>query len=387
MLKRGLGCAAEAAAAGLLLASCSRPSPAPAPPPDPSVLLVTLDTTRADRIGAFGGAAVPTPSLDAIAREGVRFDEATSQVPLTLPSHATILTGRYPASHGVRHNGAYRLRDSETTLAERFRDAGFETAAFVGAFVLNRQYGTSQGFGTYDDVDVDRYQGGRDVQFEAQRTADDVNARVLDWLDRRKPGRFFAWVHYYDPHLPYAPPESDARTLRGSGYDREISYLDACFGDLVRALRGRGLLDTTIVAVAGDHGESLGEHREVSHGVFLYEGALRVPMMIRAPGRVPVGSVVHGPAGLVDLAPTLLELAGMKPTPGTEGRSLLPRILGRDDGRDAPVFAETYMPRIEFGWSELHMVRDERFKYILAPRPELYDLKDDPKEEPRETRN
>src|SRR5262245_9010103 len=198
----------------------------PVAPDQRSVILVTLDTTRADRIGAFGGTAVPTPRLDRAAREGVAFEEAISQVPLTLPSHASLLTGRYPASHGVRHNGIYRLRDEETTLAEHLRARGWKTAAFVGAFVLNRGFGVEQGFDTYDDVAVNRFEGGHDVVFEAQRTADDVNRAVFRWLNGRPADKTFLWVHYYDPHEPYAPPESPAHSLSGQGYDREISYVD-----------------------------------------------------------------------------------------------------------------------------------------------------------------
>lgn len=365
------------AALALVLAGC----PSARPPSDFNLILVTLDTTRADRIGAFGGDRVPTPTLDRLAREGTIARDATAQVPLTLPSHATLLTGRYPDAHGVRHNGIYRLRDEELTLAEHLRAAGFATAAFVGAYVLNRGFGTEQGFDTYDDIDVNRFAGGRDQVFEAQRTADEVNARVIAWLDAHAAsGRFFAWVHYYDPHDPYDPPEKPGRTLAGTGYEREISYVDACLGDLVKHLGDRGLAGRTMLAVAGDHGESLGDHGEKTHGVLLYQGALRVPLVIRAPGLVPSGRAIEGPVELLDLAPTLLDYLGVAPLPRAEGKSLRARIDGRGGG-DAPLArAETLMPRLEFGWSELRMIRDARFKYIDAPRPELYDLVEDPDE-------
>ncbi|HZN54739.1 MAG TPA: sulfatase-like hydrolase/transferase [Candidatus Polarisedimenticolaceae bacterium] len=369
---------ARRAAALLLAAACG--CGRSIPPSERSVVLVTLDTTRADRIGAFGGRAVPTPVLDRIAREGTIAAEATSQVPLTLPSHATILTGRYPSSHGTRHNGIYRLRPEEETLAERLSAAGLATGAFVGAYVLNRGFGTEQGFATYDDVAVDRFEGGRDQIFEAQRTADDVNARVFPWIDAHAGKRFFLWVHYYDPHDPYAPPEKPGRTLAGSGYDREISYVDACLGDLLAKLRAAGVYDRTLLVVAGDHGESLGEHGEKTHGLFLYQGALHVPLLLRAPGSVPAGRVVSGPVELTDVAPTILDYLGLPALPRAQGKSLRPRIEGRDDGRAALAHAETLMPRLEFGWSELSMVRDGRFKYIRAPRPELYDLRADPGE-------
>ena len=344
-------------------------------------MLVTLDTTRADRIGAFGGRAVPTPVLDRIAREGTIAAEATSQVPLTLPSHATILTGRYPSSHGARHNGIYKLRDDEETLAERLAAAGLTTGAFVGAYVLNRGFGTEQGFATYDDVAINRYAGGRDQVFEAQRTADEVNARVFPWIDAHAKERFFLWVHYYDPHDPYAPPEKPGRTLAGTGYDREISYVDACLGDLVAKLKAAGVYDRALLVVAGDHGESLGEHGEKTHGLFLYQGALHVPLLLRLPRTVPAGRVLAGPVELADVAPTILDYLGLPPLARAQGKSLRPRIDGSDDGRTALAHAETLMPRLEFGWSDLRMVRDGRFKYIRAPRPELYDLRTDPHED------
>ena len=216
--------------------------------------------------------------------------------------------------------------------------------------------------------------------YEAQRTADEVNAAALRWLDNRPSGRFFLWIHYYDPHLPYSPPETPGRKLAGTGYAREISYVDACLGDLVARLRKDGVLDRSILVVVGDHGESLGEHREISHGVFLYDGAVHVPLLVRAPGHVPTGGVVKGPVELVDLAPTVLDLLDLPALGAAQGRSLIPRMEGRQEG--SPVaHAETLMPRIEFGWSELRMIRTDRFKYIEAPRAELYDLEADPKEE------
>ncbi len=375
-MKTGLKTARSAAAAALVLVSLQG-CDLRGHPGNRSVVLVTLDTTRADRIGAFGGAAVPTPILDRLAREGTIATDAVSQVPLTLPSHATILTGRYPASHGVRHNGTYRLRDDEETLAERLSESGFETAAFVGAYVLNRGFGTEQGFTTYDDVELNRFAGGRDQVFEAQRSADDVNARVFPWIDAHEGKRFFLWVHYYDPHEPYAPPEKPGRKLFGAGYDREISYIDACLGDLIAKLRATGLLDRVLLVVVGDHGESLGEHGEKTHGLFLYEGALHVPFLLRAPGAIPSRRRIGGPVELTDVAPTVLDYLRLPALARAQGKSLRPRIEGKDDGRSALAYAETLMTRLEFGWSELRMVRDGRYKYISAPRPELYDLRSD----------
>ncbi len=351
-------------------------------PEERSVILVTLDTTRADRFGIYGHSGGLTPNLDRVGREGVVFEEAIAQVPLTLPSHASLFTGRYPSSHGVRHNGIYRLREAETTLAEHLGGLGFETAGFAAAFVMNRGFGAEQGFSVYDDVPGNRYEGGQDQLYAAQRSAEEVNERVIRWLAGVRPGkRFFLWVHYYDPHDPYEPPESPGRALRGEGYDREISYMDSCFGDLLRALESADRLDRSVLVVAGDHGESLGQHGEKTHGIFLYEPSVRVPLILRAPGLVPSGRRVEGPVELVDVAPTVLDWIGAPPLPAAQGRSLRPRIEGTDDGHGAIAHAESLMPRLEFGWSELRMVRDGRFKYVDAPRPELYDLREDPGEE------
>jgi arylsulfatase A-like enzyme len=276
------GIAATVALLALGTLGCSEATP----PGERSVILLTLDTTRADRIGVYGGKAVPTPNLDRIADEGVTFEQAMSPVPLTLPAHSSLMTARYPASLGVRHNGIYRLPDEAVTLAERLGEAGWDTAGFVAAYVLNRGFGIEQGFSTYDDVPVNRFAGGEDQLFLAERSADEVNEAVFDWLDRRGDGKFFLWVHYYDPHDPYEPPEREGRTLRGEGYDREIAYLDACIGDLLDRLETEGVLDRSVLVVAGDHGESLGEHGERTHGLFLYEGAMRIPLLLRAPGGV-----------------------------------------------------------------------------------------------------
>lgn len=344
----------------------------------PSVLLVTLDTTRADRLGIYGSTRVPTPHLDAIGRQGVVFENAISQAPLTLPSHASMLTGRYPASHGVRHNGIYRLPDEVLTAAELFAARGYQTAAFVAAYVVNEGFGLEQGFGVYDDLDEESVSRHADV-LEAERRGEDVNEAVARWIQTREPGPWFAWVHYFDPHAPYAPPEDSPFALSGEGYDREISYMDACFGQLMDFFGEAGMLENTVLLVAGDHGESLGEHREQTHGVFLYRAPIRVPLMIRAPGRVPAGSRVTAPVELVDVFPTLFDLARLDVPDANQGQSLL-GVLASEESARPFVFAETMMPRIDFGWSPLWMVRDARFKYIEAPRPELYDMIEDPGE-------
>ncbi len=366
------------AVGAVLLAAAGVSCRSPVPPDRRSVILITLDTTRADHLGAYGGDTVPTPNLDALASRGALMETAISQVPLTLPAHSSILTGRYPSSTGVHHNGIYRLPEGTETLATRLKREGFDTGAFVSAYVLNRGFGVEQGFGTFNDVPVNRFEGGRDQLFEAQRPAEATNAEVFRWLDAHGSNRFFLWVHYYDPHEPYDPP--NRKNLAGEGYDREISYLDSCVGDLVRRLDRDDLVNRSILVVTGDHGESLGEHGERTHGLFLYEGAVHVPMFVIAPGLVKAGERVQGPVELVDIQPTIMDLLGWDPLPDTQGESLLPRIRHEETGPLPPAFAETLMPRIEFGWSELFMIRGPRFKYIEAPTPELYDLREDPGE-------
>jgi tetratricopeptide (TPR) repeat protein len=377
--KRTASRAILAALFAILAAAACRSRVAPAT--EWNVLVVTLDTTRADRIGAFGGRAVPTPNLDRAAAEGTRFLEAISPVPLTLPAHASIFTGLYPARHGVHHNGTFHLPPGAVTLAERLEEAGFRTGAFVGSFVLDASFGLDQGFETYSGVSA----GGPSVDFlrpsEIERNGAAVNRAALQWIDESKGRRFFGWIHYYDPHHPYEAPADPSLGLAGSGYDREISFVDRCFGEIVAHLEAAGLLDRTVIVVAGDHGESLGAHGERTHGVFLYDPALHVPLFIRAPGLVPEGKSYGSPVSLIDVSPTLLALLDLPPMEKPDGTRLFDsskRLVPEQEHR--LVFAETWMPRIELGWSELLMARDGRRKFVRAPRPELYDLEADPAE-------
>jgi choline-sulfatase len=360
----------------------------------PNLLLVTVDTLRADRVGAYGGAA-GTPALDRLAREGVRFATASAAAPLTLPSHATILSGLLPPHHGLRDNGAGRFPEDRPTLATLLAGAGYRTGAFVSAFVLDRRFGLARGFEVYDD-EVERSREGV-AALESERRGDRTVDRALAWLagsaggDRRP---FFLWVHLYDPHFPYRPPEPYRSRSPGGGahsaYDGEVAFADAQVGRLLDALDRRGLAGRTVVAAAADHGEALGEHGEPTHGLFLYESTLRVPLLLRLPGR-PGGRTVTTPVSLADLAPTLAGLLGRDlrdaaMAPGASGAG------GRLDGRDlaadlaagrepapADLYAETRYPRI-FGWSGLASLRRRDLKYIAAPRPELYDLARDPGE-------
>jgi arylsulfatase A-like enzyme/Flp pilus assembly protein TadD len=346
-----------------------------------NLLVVTLDTTRADRLGSYGYAAASTPTLDAFARRALRFAAATSVAAETLPAHCSILTGRYPYAHGVRLNAEYRLGAGETTLAERLRARGYETAAFVSAFVLDARYGLDQGFDLYDD----RVEPGGGASFPSgtiERPADRTTDAALAWLERRRAGRpFFAWVHYFDPHAPYKPPAAAAARAPGRPYDGEIAFVDEQLGRVLDRLKAKGLADRTVVAVLGDHGESLGEHGESTHGIFLYDAVLRVPFILSVPGASGIaGAVEDGVVSEVDVVPTLLDLLGVKvgetEGPPMDGRSL----VGAPPPADRAVYAESLTPFLDFGWAPLRALRRKDDKAILAPRPEYYDLRKDPGE-------
>jgi choline-sulfatase len=359
------------AAAGLALAlaavGCTMREP-PAPPgPPPSVLLVTVDTLRADRVGAYGDALARTPHMDALARAGVSFARAFTPAPLTLPAHASLMTGLLPPQHGVRGNG-FALGAGKATLAETLKARGLQTAAFVGGFPLERRFGLARGFDVYDDA-FGRPAG---IHFDfAERRADAVVAAALGWLAGRS-GPAFVWVHLFDPHAPYDPPPE----FRGDDpYRGEIAFADDALGRLLGAWDARP--GPSFVALASDHGEAFGEHGEESHSLFVYDTTLRVPLVVRGPG-LPAGRRIETPVGLADLASTL---AARVAAPA--GREAAP-LPGRDllDGAvtAAPLYAETLAPRLDFGWSDLRALRDGRFKYVRAPRPELYDVEADPGE-------
>jgi arylsulfatase A-like enzyme/Flp pilus assembly protein TadD len=375
---RGARRAAAAGLVGLLLAvaGCRR---APVSARGDNLVLVTIDTLRADHVGCYGAASAVTPNLDRLAREGVRFAAADSPVPLTLPAHASILTGQLPPHHGLRINGTGRLPEGAATLATRLKAAGYRTGAFVAAFVLDRRFGLGQGFDRYDDEIPRDTQAG----LEAERPGKIVVDRALAFLaeDRTKP--FFLWVHLYEPHAPYAPPEPFASRFAGRPYDGEVATADDLVGRLLADLESSGAAGRTVVALAGDHGESLGEHGELTHGLLLYEPALHVPLVVRAPGALPAGSTVKTPVSLVDLAPTLaalLELPAPAAAPAAgDGRDLSAALRdGREPGAGEQ-YAETQYPA-SFGWSPIQALRSGGTKYIAAPRPELYDLDADPGE-------
>jgi arylsulfatase A-like enzyme/Flp pilus assembly protein TadD len=342
-----------------------------------NVLLVTLDTTRADRIGAYGYAKAETPVLDSLAGNGVRFANAYCSTPMTLPSHCSILTGTYPLRHKVRNNGAYYLADEAVTLAERLKENGYATSAVVASFNTDSRFGLGQGFDVYDD----RF--GEDEMlktFRSERTADKVADTFLAWLGARPPERFFSWVHFFDPHAPYEPPPPYKERFAGDPYDGEIALMDHELGRIVEGLRATGVLDRTLIVLAGDHGESLGEHGESDHGIFIYDATMKVPLILFAPGNLPRGLVLDARVRLIDIMPTVLDTLKIPVNTEVQGESLLPFIEGKKK-EDLTCYLESFYPTETFGWSELVGIVDTDRKFIRAPRSELYDLKKDPKEE------
>ena len=349
-------------------------------PSDLNVVVITLDTTRADRLGCYGFNGVGTPNIDALARDGVLFERATSTVPLTFPSHSSIFTGLVPPRHGVRDNGGFFLDASRTTLAERLKSGGWTTGAFIGAWVLESRWGLGQGFDHYSDhFELSKY---KIVSLgTVQKRGDEVAADALRWIDGVRDRKFFAWVHLYDPHTPYEAPEPFASRYADRPYLAEIAYTDSIVGGLLDALRQRGLMERTLVVLTADHGESLGDHGESTHAFFIYGATTHVPLVIRTPWGQRGRS--GGAVSSVDIMPTVLDLVGLEPQPDVDGRSLAAAVVDPSAPLDHPAYSETYFPRYHFGWQHLRGLRDGRYAYVDAPEPELYDLAADP----GETRN
>lgn len=351
------------------------------------MVLVTFDTTRADHLGCYGYAAAHTPTLDRLAAEGVLFEDAYSSVPLTAPSHSTILTGKHPMAHGVRDNGLFVLAPEQRTLAEILKEQGYRTGAAVGGFPLVARYGLNQGFDRYDDRLTPTYDsplaGGvpkkANFTFE-ERPAARVNEAVFDWLDAQGQEPFFLWVHYYDPHQPNHPPPPYDQLFADSLYDGEVAYADESLGTLLDHLKRRGVWDRTLVVMTADHGEGLGEHDELTHSYLLYDSVLHVPLIVRGPG-LPAGRRVPGRVRLVDLAPTILETVGVRVPADMQGRSLAPLFAQGSGARvDRVHYAESLSPRLSQNWGEQRALFDGQWKYVHGPRQELFDLAADPKE-------
>jgi arylsulfatase A-like enzyme/Tfp pilus assembly protein PilF len=315
--------------------------------------------------------------MDALADRGVVFENAVASAPVTLPSHATILTGLHPPAHGALDNGYYSLPADVPSLPDALRSRGYETAAFVGSVVLQGRYGLASRFDHYDDA---IHHPRRTGQAYRERRAEEVVGRATAWMDGRDGARpFFAWLHFYDPHAPYDPPPELRERFATRPYDGEIAHADEALGRLVESLRRSGRLERTLLIVTSDHGEAFGDGGEQTHGILLRGTTLRVPLLFCAPGALPAGRRVKGTVSLADVAPTVSELLGLPPGPPADGESLVEAMrIGRAEGRLA--YAETRMPADVYGWSMLAGVRSDRWAWVRAPRPELYDLREDPGE-------
>ena len=342
-----------------------------------NLLLITVDTLRADHLGVYGYNAIKTPTIDRLGQGGMLFSRAFSHVPLTLSSHCSLLTGTLPLYHGVRDNG-YRLPAATATLAEILKKSGYRTGAFVGAFPLDSRFGLDRGFDVYDDLYGSK-NAVRDLSF-VERKADDVNRKALDWIGGRRNDKFFAWIHYFDPHAPYEPPSPFKEEYSGREYDGEIAYTDSVIGKLLAKLDEWRLTDRTIIILTADHGEALGEHQEATHGIFIYDATLHVPLIFFNPSLWPAHGVVSGQAGLIDIAPTVLELLRLPAEPKMQGMSLASVMKKRTSQPGGAQYIESVAAMMDRNWAPLQGIRTKEWKYIDAPQPELYDLQNDPGE-------
>ena len=347
-----------------------------------NILFFTLDTTRADHLGCYGYHRAETPNMDRLAETGILFKNATCQVPLTLPSHSSIFTGTYPFYHGVRDNGGFYLDLERTTLAEVLKVHGMATSAFVGAFVVDSRWGLDQGIDYYyDNFDFTKYK--RISLDSVQREGGEVIEAFFEWFEENYQKKFFSWIHFYDPHTPYDPPEPyKTRFSKWNWglYDGEIAYVDELIGKVLDKLIEKDVLKKTLIVIVGDHGESLGQHKENAHGFFIYDAAISVPLIIHLPSQNLKAKKVNARVETIDIMPTLLQILGLPIPSEVQGKSLLPLILDENLKQERFAYSETYYPRYHFGWSELKSLQNSRYKYIQAPRPELYDIVNDPNE-------
>ncbi len=368
--------------------------------PAPNVVLITIDTLRADHLGCYGYKQIKTPNIDALAADGVRFERAFAVVPVTLPSHSSMLTGTYPMLSGMHDFSGNKLSPLQPTLATVLKQAGYQTGAVIGAAVLDSRFGLNQGFDFYyDHFEFSRLDEAN--LDEMERPGNVVADVALNWLEKdwlaknalaKNPQKkFFLWMHLYDPHFPYHPPEPYSREYAAQPYDGEIAFADEQVGRLLRFLKEKGIYQNTVIVLCGDHGESLGEHGEKTHGFFIYNATMHVPLIIRLPEQLPgqlpektVARTLADPVSLVDLMPTVLSAIGLQVPSQVQGRSLLPEI--RPDpsapevqaNRERTLYGETFLPRIHFNWSELRASENTKYHFIDAPRPEQYDLAKDP---------
>ncbi|MFB3905640.1 MAG: sulfatase-like hydrolase/transferase [Acidobacteriota bacterium] len=366
-------------AALALLANCARSAPSSGDPINntPNVILISIDTLRADHLSAYGYAKLHTPNIDRLAGQSILFEQAISPVPLTLPAHASLLTGALPVSHGIRDNTGFVLSEKQATLAQVLGSSGYRTGAFVGAFVLDSRFGLDRGFDYYyDNFESDTLET---AQLEiSERPAEEVLSEARQWIGQVAGGPFFAFIHLFDPHAPYAAP-AECQAPGRLPYDAEVAYVDAELGEFVGFLQEQRLWTNSLVILTADHGEGLGEHGELTHGMFLYDATLHVPLILKLPGQTQYGRRIADQVRLIDIAPTVLDLLDRPQLPGAQGISLAPAVSG-GELPELAAYSETQLPFLNYGWSGLDSYRAKGEKLIDAPRPELYDLKKDPGE-------
>src|SRR5437870_4063101 len=346
--------------------------------PTTNVVIVTIDTLRADHLGCYGYKHIRTPNIDALAADGVRFERAYTPVPVTLPAHTAIFTGGYPMLSGIHDFSANKLNPQQPTLASALKEHAYSTAAIIGSAVLDSRFGLNHGFDFYyDHFDFNRLlETNLD---EMERPGNVVADVALDWLSKNYQKKFFLWMHLYDPHYPYRPPAPYSKEYKDRPYDGEIAFADAQVGRLIEFLKNKGLYQNTLIILSGDHDESLGEHGEKTHGFFIYNATLHVPLIIHLPGGMHAKTVAN-PVNLADLMPTVLDALNIQIPAQVQGQSLLPLMSPKKEDNARSLYAETFLPRLHFNWSELRGVETETYHFIDAPKPELYDLRKDPGE-------
>jgi arylsulfatase A-like enzyme/Tfp pilus assembly protein PilF len=377
MNKRVVSILFAVAVTACLVTSCVSKSKSEPTAKDMNLLFITIDTCRADHIGAYGSRTAQTPVMDRLASRGVLFENCYTPVPLTLPSHCSMFTGRYPLGHRVRNNGSYFLDAGQVTLAEKMKELGYETGAVVGAFVLLSKFGLNQGFDFYDDtLDTHRIFNN----YNSEITADEVYEKFSRWFEKSKRRKFFIWLHFYDPHAPYTPPQEFAAKFDHDpqgAYAGEIAFVDFTIGRLIKDLESRGILDQTLVVICGDHGEAFGEHHEFKHGIFCYQEVLKVPLVFYNPKLLPQPRSVRSRVNLVDILPTLCELFGTEVPKGVQGQSLRDLIRGTVEKTERTFYIESLCGKEEMNWAPLTGLISGGYKYISLPQPELYDLEND----------
>jgi arylsulfatase A-like enzyme/cytochrome c-type biogenesis protein CcmH/NrfG len=346
--------------------------------PATNVVVITIDTLRADHLGCYGYKQIRTPNIDALAAAGVRFERAYTPVPITLPSHTVIFTGTYPTFSGMHDFSANRLGPSQATLASILKEHGYATGAVVASAVLDSRFGLDRGFDFYyDHFEFNRLQEAN--LDEMERPGNLVADQVLGWLGKNSNAPFFLWMHLYDPHFPYRPPAPYSEEYKSHPYDGEIAFADEQVGRVIRFLKDGHLLQNTLVVLSGDHGEGLGEHGEQTHGFFIYNSTLHVPLIFRLPGE-GTGKTAPEPVSLADILPTVLQVLNIPVPAEVQGQSLTPILAGTSPTQPRSLYSETFLPRLHFNWSELRGIEMERYHFIDAPKPELYDLTKDPNE-------